>query len=423
MSDPSASNPYECNFNVRPFCANFDYFPVNSRVVVRHYIYNGQAIYASASGDIDIERATILTSPGMGIAVNASGGQRGFRIANSVIKRPPPADSEEGRPVSTASDAINIGQIDGDVIIENNEIAYQGDDAVNLWSQFGRITAVGVLSAAQGAMTVAAPYSCADSRDNVTVGDSLAVFDRNANYLDTATVQSAACDDRNSQQQVAFTCISKECGETLSSLSRAGSFADLTQQANARFIIKNNWFHQNRGHGTLLSVPYGLVRGNTYARNTIGNIALTAGSGTGGFFCPSNVVIDRNNLRRPGELSASQGALSVMPQTAAWPSTPAIQKIVITNNMFTNTPGPAVVIGAARYLMLGLDTVSNADQAPINDNDGYGDLTDSILTYQVTAGYMCGMTLGGSSGPIGHVGPPIEACGRIARVATAAERG
>ncbi len=101
VSEPSPSNPYECSFNVRPFCANFDYFPVNSRVVVRHYIYNGQAIYVSASDDIDIEGATILTSPGMGIAVNSSGGQRGFRIANSAINRPPPANSEEGRPVST----------------------------------------------------------------------------------------------------------------------------------------------------------------------------------------------------------------------------------------------------------------------------------------------------------------------------------
>jgi hypothetical protein len=423
VSEPTRSNPYECNFNARPFCANFDYFPVYSRVVVRHYIYNGQAIYVSASSDIDIEGATVLTSPGMGIAVNSSGGQRGFRIAHSVIKRPLPANNEESRPVSTASDAINVGQFAGDVIVEKNEIAYQGDDAINLWSQSGRITAVGVLSAAQGAMTVAAPYSCADSPDNVGVGDSLALFDRKGNYLDTATVQSAACDYGNNQQQVVFSCVSEDCWNTLSSLNRAGSFADLTQQPNARFIIRDNLFYQNRGHGTLLSVPYGLVTDNTYAGNTIGNIALTAGSGSGGFFCPSNVVIDHNNFGTPGELSALEGALSVMPQTAAWPSMPTIQKIVITKNTFTNTPGPAAIIGAARYIMLGLDTVSNADQTPINDNGGRDDLTDSILTYQVIQGYMCNMTLDGSSGPIGNRGPPIAACGRVARAAAGAGRG
>src|SRR6516162_5166993 len=51
------------------------------------------------------------------------GGYRGFRLANSNITRGP------GRLISTASDALDV-TMQADVIVENNNIGYQGDDSV-----------------------------------------------------------------------------------------------------------------------------------------------------------------------------------------------------------------------------------------------------------------------------------------------------
>jgi len=158
-------------------CANFDIFAVGARVIVRHYTYNGFAILMNWSNDVDIDGAHILTGPGLGIAVQNAAGFRGFRVANSTIKR------ASGRLISTASDGINISQFGGDVLLEDNEIAYQGDDGVNV--------------------------------------------------------------------------------------------------SVARYAIRNNYFHENRGHGTVAGGPYGEILDNTYFRNSFGPSALSAAGNLG----------------------------------------------------------------------------------------------------------------------------------------------
>ena len=70
-------------------------------MIVRHYTYNGFAFLVNWSNDVTFENVKLRTGPGMGIAVGNNGGYRGFRLANSEIKRGP------GRLIWTASDAIN----------------------------------------------------------------------------------------------------------------------------------------------------------------------------------------------------------------------------------------------------------------------------------------------------------------------------
>lgn len=62
-----------CNFQNSPTdptcsffnsCANFDIFPPGSRVIVRHYTYNGFAISITWAKDIDFENLTLRTGPG-----------------------------------------------------------------------------------------------------------------------------------------------------------------------------------------------------------------------------------------------------------------------------------------------------------------------------------------------------------------------
>jgi hypothetical protein len=104
-------------------CANFDIFTPGSRVIVRHYTYNGFAISIDWANDIDFENLTLRTGPGVGIGAHDGGGYRGFRLAGSNITRGP------GRIISTASDVLDI-TMQADVIVENNDIGYQGDDSV-----------------------------------------------------------------------------------------------------------------------------------------------------------------------------------------------------------------------------------------------------------------------------------------------------
>jgi hypothetical protein len=65
-------------------CANFDNFAPGTRVVVRHYTYNGFAFLVNWSNDIDFQNVQLRTGPGIGFSVSNEGGYRGFRLYNSA---------------------------------------------------------------------------------------------------------------------------------------------------------------------------------------------------------------------------------------------------------------------------------------------------------------------------------------------------
>ncbi len=99
-------------------------FAPGERVLVRHYTTEGDAIDILHGRDVALENVTIYSSPGFGIAVLQ--GSSGFAISHSKITRAP------GRLISTAADAVHIDNMAGDVLIEDNTFAYQGDDGLNV---------------------------------------------------------------------------------------------------------------------------------------------------------------------------------------------------------------------------------------------------------------------------------------------------
>jgi hypothetical protein len=256
-------------------CANFDLFRVGERVLVRHYTYNGFALLVNWSSDIDLEKIHLLTGPGMGIAVQNDGGFRGFRLADSRIVR------GAGRLISTASDGIDVSAIAGDIIVENNEVAHQGDDGINV-SPSPQTIATSHLG------TLGVTANCTPNpRDVVVAGDTLAFFDTAAHLIGTARIggiEGSNCSAGGAALSVTLSCAgSATCGSMIDALTPGGSFIDLTQQPVARYVISANYFHENRGQGTQVGAPYGEITGNTYFRNSMGAIdvdsnGLSAGS-------------------------------------------------------------------------------------------------------------------------------------------------
>ena len=269
-----------CNFSNGPTdptcsmfagCANFDAFAIGARVIVRHYTYNGFAIFINWSNDIDIEGAQIVTGPGMGIAVQNAAGYRGLRVANSTIKR------ASGRLLSTASDGINVSQFGGDVLVEGNEIAYQGDDGINvspLAESFAVASAAGIL--VQG--------GCPEISDVAASGDTLAFFNGSGAFATVATVGSAAgnCAGAAPQVTLALDCGGDSaCVAALQRFSSNSFFIDVSLQPVARYVIRNNYFHENRGNGTVAGAPYGELLDNTYFRNSFGPSTLPSSGNLG----------------------------------------------------------------------------------------------------------------------------------------------
>ena len=364
-------------------CANFDNFARGSRVVVRHYTYNGFAILVNWSQDIDFDHVTLRTSPGMGIALSSNGGYRGFRIANSEIKRAP------GRVVSTSSDAINIGT-NADVLLENNEIAYQGDDSINIHS----IT--GTVSSAAGAKIGVAAVCSPDPMDNPIVGDELAFFDENFLYKATAGVVAT-------NGQTCATTLQLTLDHAIPGLNAASNFLDLTQNASARYLIRNNSMHDCRCHGAFAFAPYGSIDHNLMYGDSAGSIALAAGAGNGPG--PTNLVIANNTMSFPGQGSQYNGAIEVFAGdvNGSILSGAAFEKIAITDNVLTDSQGPAILGNAMRYFSITGNTMLDMNEVQ-SAPEGFGNLStlDSIALDFSSNGTVCGNALDGSTtGPIG----------------------
>jgi hypothetical protein len=363
-------------------CANFDIFALGSRVIVRHYTYNGFAISITWANDITFDNLTLRTGPGVGIGAHDGGGYRGFRLANSNITRGP------GRLISTASDVLDI-TMQADVIVENNNIGYQGDDSTAITPSIFPVASV------SGNQVSVVGYCDPDPMDAPIAGDSLAFFDANQIYRGTARVTAA----NNSV-----------CGTPTITLNHAiagvdttYSVIDLTQQASARYIVRNNLAHECRCHGIITDAPYGWIDGNTYFDNSQGGIGLVGGSGFGPG--ATNVLMSNNYTSDSGQSTQYSGTIYMFAPTTTGEilDEPLFEKIRFSNNVFEQLLGPAIIATSARYLSVEDTTIvnSNTDQSSPID---YGTIPtlDSIIAYEAGKGTVCGtLKSGKTTGPIG----------------------
>lgn len=362
-------------------CANFDIFTPGSRVIVRHYTYNGFAISITWANDITFDNLTLRTGPGVGIGAHDGGGYRGFRLANSHITRGP------GRLISTASDVLDL-TMQADIIVENNDIGYQGDDSVAV------SPTILSLSAASGNQISVLGTCDPDPMDVAVVGDALAFFDANFIYKGTARV----------------TATNSACGTPTLTLSRTipgfdttYSIIDLTQQETARYIVRNNLAHECRCHGIITDSTYGWIDGNTYFDNSAGGIGLVGGSGFG----PggTNILMSNNYISDSGESTQYSGTIAMFAPTATGQilDQALFEKIRFSNNVFEQLPGPAIIATSVHYLSIENNTIVNSNQAQANPIE-YGTIPtlDSIIGYEAADGVVCGTLMSGNTtGPIG----------------------
>jgi len=380
-----------CNFQNSPSdttcsmfqgCANFDLFSPGTRVIVRHYTYNGFAFLVNWSNDVDFENVKLRTGPGAGFSVSNNGGYRGFRIANSEIKRGP------GRLISTASDAIDIS-MKSDILVEGNDIGYQGDDSVVIYPTTASITAV------DGPEISVQSICDPDPMDSPVTGDTLAFFDQNFVYKATARVAASSGSDCST--------LTLRLDHAIAGLSASDNLLDLTQQASARYLVHDNTMHECRCHGALVNAPYGMIDHNIFYRNTAGAVQLDGGWGQGPG--ATNLSLTNNAVSNPGQWAQFYGAISMVAPDANGNviTAPVFQKIKMANNSIENAPGPAVVATSARYFAMDLNWILNSNQAQASPGN-FGTLStlDSILVDQSSDGTVCDpYRAGRTTGPIG----------------------
>jgi hypothetical protein len=387
-----------CNFaNVSPAgggcsffngCANFDAFEEHERVVVRHFTYNGEAIAVTWSNDVQFENVTLLTGPGDGIQTDSNGGFRGFRVHNSRITRGP------GRVISIASGSIAISGMQSDVQVDGNLIAYQGDDGLSFSPGISSINSVTPAAAGGGSSVVNFVGNCdINPKDDAVEGDTLFFYDQNYVFLGMAKVAAiSTCAD---------TVLTATLDVEYPRFRNAHYFIDVTNQADARYIARNNIFAYNRGHGMITNATYGMIDRNTMSYDSAGGIGVN-GQNPGS----DNLCISNNTVSYPGEQTDIFGAISVVftDLTGNILRTPSTQKLLLDNNQVAQTGGPAIVVTSSRYMAISASGVLNSNlvDTPYYPFFGTSPFSDSIIVFGAGEAEVCGSAISGqTSGPIG----------------------
>lgn len=209
-------------------------------VALKYTYYGARAIYVrdsfkGTSNDIVLDGIRIGSTGGMGILVKMRG--RGFAVQNSTIA------ADEGRPYSTNFDGLHIVGATGDILIRGNSFAHTGDDQINLSSIIHRATPVG------NSVTLT------KNARLVRVGDEVAFFNKDGEYVGQRTIASAP--PIGSSDTVTF---GLKPGEPIDTAAYARTI-NLTPR---RFAIVNNTFADSAGRGILIQIANGLIQNNKF---------------------------------------------------------------------------------------------------------------------------------------------------------------
>lgn len=246
--------------------------------MIFHHWYGGNAIRISddpdqpASQDLTLDAVTIHSAPGMGIFVY--GMKRGLAIVNSSILKAP----GESRLISTEYDGIHLLIAGGDVILANNRISRQGDDAINFNNPVQPIVAVNE----GGTNLTLGVYS-----RFIRVGDRLAFFDVDGNLLGTSQAVSVRGLGGLNNEVIVDAPVA---GVTTAAVVRD------VQLVNSRYAIQNNTISDCQCHGMLLQVPFGLVEHNSIADTKANAVRLLSNIGFFKEGAGAFEVTVRNNL-------------------------------------------------------------------------------------------------------------------------------
>lgn len=329
----------------------------NMDVVVRHYDYQATGVHFGGRGNEDIafEDITMYQCPGHAFA--GYGCERGFRVSRVKIIRKPNSKLL----VSATADGVHFGAMLGDIIVEDCEFSHMGDDSVNIHGTW--LEVVRVLESRKVEVT----SRWFNWQIRLDEGDRLGFY-RGSNGADRgeATIVRSEID---MDRKIATLWLDRPLPPDLA----VGDLGANITRSSARFLIRNNHFHDHRARGMLLQARQGLVENNRI-RNVMGSafhMTSDLGYWKEGYGC--HQVIIRGNVMEGcnyamwerGAQGRHMACLSLVVATPTGISDwPVHRDILIENNIIRDTPGLAMLISSARNVTVRNNQIIDANSEP-----------------------------------------------------------
>ncbi len=328
-----------------------DSFENGETYILRHYVYDGTVFnIRDYSKNITFDGICIYGSAGM--AYICEGNCSHFQIINNFIGINP--EHKENRCVSLTADAIHIVNTDGCFNISGCDISGMGDDTVNVHDGLGYISSVNgnVLTMIASAMRLEA-------------GDTLAFKNDKFENTDlTAKIVSVKSLDWITKEVVV---------ESLPESVAEGFTAYNTECGSGNYVIRNNYFHENRARGLLLQSSNGLCENNRFYKTMAQAIKVVMDieptlwqEGTG----VDNLII-RNNTFEKCNFSDWGSVIEIGTNIAGSSARTAVfTNIEISANTFTDIPSKLMRINNINGLILSGNTVKIGEYFDKNNMQG-----------------------------------------------------
>ncbi len=341
-----------------------DSFEDGEKYILRHYVYDGTVFnIRDYSENITFANVSIYGSAGM--AFICEGNCSHFQIINSYIGVHP--EHKKSICVSMTADAIHIVNTNGCFNISGCDISGMGDDAINVHDGLGYISSVN-----GNTLTLIA------SAMRLEAGDTLAFKnDKFENTAATAKIVSVK----------ALEGIKKEVVVEKVPESVTEGWTAFNSGCNSgNYVIRNNYFHENRARGLLLQSPNGLCENNRFykimsqAIKVVMDIEPTLWQeGTG----VDNLII-RNNVFEKCNYSDWGAVMEIGTNIAGKSAQTAVfTNIEITSNIFTDIPSRLLIVNNVNGLVFTGNKINNGTFFEKNSLQGRIKMSDycSNITY------------------------------------------
>lgn len=322
--------------------------------LVKHYNYSGPAFSHGSGTNITYRDITVHSGPGGGIYLSSQNTHH-VRIDGVTVGLNP--ENADHIRMSTTADALNFKNTGGYIIVENCDVGYQGDDCINIHSTPG-IT-------------------------EVVYGNEIEMIVRNGNnfYVGCEVGFKRASDFTEHEFTATVTgyehMFSEEYGQHYRMTLDCDVPSDIEENwiiynksnNGEYYIIRNNFFHENRARGALLGSPNGLVENNRFYRHQLPaiNISLDHGAqwieGTG-----VNNLIIRNNVFEECDLVGNGSACINISAGSDFGvggmilSDKCFGDILISGNTFINPKSEIISARSVTNLAFVNNTVKNPDE-------------------------------------------------------------
>ncbi len=328
-----------------------DGFEDGEMYFLRHYVYDGTVFsIRDYSENITFDNVSIYGSPGM--AYICEGNCSHFQIISSFIGVNP--EHKDSRCVSLTADAIHIVNTDGCFNISDCDISGMGDDAINVHDGLGYVSAVSgnTLKLIASAM-------------RLNEGDTLAFKNEKYENTDaTAKIVSVKTLEGITKEVVV---------ESLTESVTEGWTAYNTECNSGNYVIRNNYFHENRARGLLLQSSNGLCENNRFYKTMAQAIKVVMDieptlwqEGTG----VDNLVI-RDNSFEMCNYSDWGSVIEIGTNIAGKSAETAVfTNIEITSNTFADMPSRLLKVNNVNGLVLSDNTVDTGENFEQNSNQG-----------------------------------------------------